>query len=336
MSKREANFGGVGGQSSPFSPGASPIFRGKPSGSVGYGVNDFSSDSSMDDIMGRFRNPNILGNFERPLENLLETFHSYLEDDIKEYLLSPEEREQLKRKKKIRDKEQHIKDLSNKKPEQQLDFIKNKLETIEDLLENFRKNTNIDFGKSASSKFAADSYRRTPIDLPTVDETLTDDEEWEDNELAKARLTEPFTGIAPQYELGKGVDKYIEDLNNPTFPDNHNMQNATLNINYEMESQSPHSYQGNLVDESSPITPKSIQNNQTLESKLQALKKAPKGIGRLDPDMFYGLDWDEKLKGRYPQRGYTSDTPWGNDTMGGNVTNEYPDNSNNPYFGVIK
>ena len=51
--------------------------------------------------------------------------------------------------------------------------------------------------------------------------------------------------------------------------------------------------------------------------------------------MFYGLDWDEKIKGKYPQRGVTNETPYDNDGMGGYATNGIPDTSNNPYFGVL-
>ena len=83
------------------------------------------------------------------------------------------------------------------------------------------------------------------------------------------------------------------------------------------------------------MSAKEFCENILKNGQLQKLKSAPKGIGRLDPDMFYGLDWDEKIKGKYPQRGVTNETPYDNDGMGGYATNGIPDTSNNPYFGVL-
>jgi len=349
MSKRLANFGGVGGQYAPFSPGGSPQFRGGPSGYAGYGINNFSGDTSLDDLMGRYRKPEILGDYERPLETLLETFHKSLESDIPSYLLSPEERKELSVKQKIRNKEQYIKDLSKKNVEDKTEIIHKKLNTVEHLLENFRKNTNIDFSKHASvvypddapmeirlnnEKNGPDSFRRERTSLPTSSEQLTPWEEYKNDPYAYAQYSEAFTGIAPQYELGMGVDKYIKDLNNPTFPDNHNMQNSTLLINTPEESQTFHDYKGSLNPLPSQITNDAKKNNQPLEIKLRKLKKSPKGIDRLDPDMFYGIDWDAWLKGRFPERGYVSSTPWGNDTLGTNSTIENPDTTNSPYNGI--
>ena len=336
MGLRLAQFGGVGGQYAPNSPGGSPMFQGGQSGYAGYAQNNFSGDIPMDDLMGRYRKSDILG-FERPLESLLEIFHESLEQDAIPYLLDFDERVKLDRKRKIRTKEQYIKDLSDGKflPEQNKK-IEEKLQTVEQMLADARQNDNVDFSKLARTKLSA--YRRRPGTLPLVDEILPTEEEYKDsydNQLADARLSEPFTGIAPVYEFGEGVDSYINKLNNQNFPDNHNMQNSTLLINFPEESQTFHNYQGTLNPEPSPITPESKANNISLEGKLEKLKKSPKGIGRLDPDMFYGLDWDEKLRGRYPQRGITNEGPYTNDTMGGYSTNDYPFNSNNPYFGVL-
>lgn len=349
MSKRLANFGGVGGQYSPFSPGGSPLFRGGPSGYAGYGINNFSGDVSLDDLMGRYRKPDVLGDYERPLETLLETFHDNLETDIPSYLLSPEERNELSVKKKIRNKEQYIKNLSKPKYKDNSNVLK-KLHTVEDLLEDFRKNTKVDFSKFAAYTYpdeapleirlknefnSPDSFRRERTSLPTNDNQLISYEEYKNDPMANAQYTEAFTGIAPQYELGKGVDKYIDNLNNPTFPENHNMQNSTLLINTPNESQTFHNHEGSYYDLPSPVTQESKKNNLTLEQKLQKLKKSPKNLDRLDPDFLKGIHWDEYLKGI---DGKDNQTPWGNDGMGGNVTNEYPDTSNNPYFslGVLR
>ena len=331
MITRLANFGGVGGQNSPYAPGNSPSFTGGPSGG---GVNDFSSDAPLDDLMGRFRIPNVLG-FERPLESLLENFHDTAEEDAAQYLLSPEERVQLKIRKKIRDKEEYLKSLSEAeiKKDDKNDRIKRKLDTMENLMEAFRKNTDLDFNKMANKKQS--SFRRRPGTLPLLDEFLPTNEEFEDNELANARLTQPWTGpYDPQYDPSDGLDKYVEEVQNPERIDNHAYFTGLIDADQPTENDS-HAGYGSLNPEPSPVTPESKNNNQALESKLEKLKKHPGNIGRLDQDMLYGLDWDEKLKGRYPQRGYTSDTPWGNDTLGGNSTSGYPDTSNNPYFGVI-
>ncbi len=331
---RLSNFGGVGGQSNPFMPGGSPLFRGQSSGMEGYGINDFSTDSSLDDLMGGYRLSDGITRDEKPLESLLEIFHDNLENDAQAYILSPMEREKLKRKKKIRAKEQYLADMRMPQEHSKKNTVEEKFETVENLLEEFRQNNNVDFSKNASSDRVS-GFRRTPITPIKLDERyLTTEEEWDNNPLAKARLTEPFTGIVPQYELGEGVDEYIEALNNPTFPDIHNGANANLNINYEMEVYKPHVYKVETID-NSPITEDSKNNNQSLESKLEKLKKSYPNLGRLDPGMFYGIDWDEKIHGRYPERGVVNNSPYRNDTMGGTATNGYPQTSNNPYFGVI-
>jgi len=72
MSIRLGQFGGVGSQYAPNAPGGSPNFQGGQSGYAGYGINNFSGEMSMDDIMGFYRKPDILS-FDRPLESLLET-----------------------------------------------------------------------------------------------------------------------------------------------------------------------------------------------------------------------------------------------------------------------
>ena len=81
MGLRLAQFGGVGGQYAPNSPGGSPMFQGGQSGYAGYAQNNFSGDIPMDDLMGRYRKSDILG-FERPLESLLEIFHESLEQKL--------------------------------------------------------------------------------------------------------------------------------------------------------------------------------------------------------------------------------------------------------------
>lgn len=352
MGKKFAQYGGVGGQYAPYSPGGSPLFRGGPSGGGGYGVNSFAGDTSLDNLMGYHRKPEALG-FEKPLETMLETFHDDIEADIVGYLLDEEERKNLKRRKSIRVKEQFIKDLGKQKekPKRSLDLKDNK-ETVEDMLEEFRMNTGVDFNKMAQVANSTDmsieeqlqignkkpnSYYRRPNSLPMNEVYLPTVEEHEDKgnplSIQGNQFTQPFTGIAPQYEYGKGVDNYIAELNNPTFPDNHAYA-PTLD-NFPDESQLPHQYTGSHEDLGSKVTEESKKNNQPLERKLEKMKKSPKNLNRLDQDEFYGLDWDEMLKGKWPQRNMTNEGPYTNDTMGGYATNDYPDTSNNPYFGVL-
>lgn len=355
MRSKVAQYGGVGGQYAPFSPGGSPLFRGGPSGGGGYGINDFSGDVSLDQIMGFYRKPEILG-FERPMETLLETFHQSLEEDSAPYLLDEDERRKLKRKKLIRTKEQYIKDKA--KREEQKDKkvenmeISDRLDTVEDLLEEFRKNTGIDFNKLAKVAFntdmslesqmqrqhnSPDSFYRRRNSLPLNDVYLPSVEEHDDKgnplSISGNQFTNGFTGIAPQYEYGKGIDEYVKNLNNPTFPDNHAY--APILVDFPDESQQPHRYTGEHQDLGSKVTEQAKDNNQPLEKKLQKLKKSPKNLDRLDPGYFDSLDWDKLLRGTWPQRNMTNETPYTNDTMGGYATNDYPDTSNNPYFGVI-
>jgi hypothetical protein len=328
MIKKVANFGGVGGQYAPYSPGGSPTFRGGPSGYAGYGVNDFSADLSLDTIMARTNKPLLYG-FERSIESMLESFHEDLESDIAPYLLTFEERLKLDLKKKIRNKEQYLKELKNPKVTKE-DKIKEKTETIEDLLENFRKNTNANFSKGANTKIS-DSYFRRKTSPPLLDEFLPTIEEYDDEgnplNLTKNILTNPFTGIVPQYMQEDGIDKYLKDLTSDNFPDMHS--NFPALMNYDNEDQiGYHNAPKPLFDTPSTITPESKDNNQTLESKLEKLKSS-NGLGRLDPNMFKGLDWDEKMKGTYQERYLTNQTPYEMDGYG-TLKNDYL-GGNNPY-----
>lgn len=332
--KRQANFGGVGGQYSPFSPGGSPLFRGGPSGQAGYAINNFSGDSSMDDLMGRTRKPDILG-FEKPLETMLEIFHKDHEEDSIPYLLTFDERLKLDKKKKIRNKEQYLSDL--KKQQEEEEKIKNysvkklieKIHTVEELLEQFRKNNDIDFAKMAQS------YYRRPGSLPLLDEFLPSVDEHKENDLANARLTQPWTGpYDPQYENTSGIDHYVQQLQDPQKIDMHAYFDGLMTTNDPTANEN-HDGHGTLEELPSPITEESKSNAINLEQKLEKLKRSPKNIGRLDPDMFGTLDWDKILRGVYPQRGMTNEGPYRNDGLGGYTTTGYPDTSNNPYFGVI-
>jgi hypothetical protein len=339
MSKRFAQFGGTGGQYQPFSPGGSPEFRGGPSGYANFNVNNFSHDLSLDTLMSRTHKPNILG-FERPLECLLEMFHDDLERDAEPYLLNQQEREKLNFKKKIRNKHQYLYDLAH--PEKTNDNENNKkiikkLKTVEELLSKFRKNENIDFSKFASvydevnegsldtklnklHKNNPDSFYRREPSLPAYDESLEPtqdyDSEGDSLNLKKTRLTEPFTGQDPQYKPQDGLDKYQKDLMNPYFPNEHNLVDSELLMNYPDTAENEYHVAPNtFADLTSNTTPESTNNNLTLQQKLQKLKKKYPTQEQLETGLGK-LDWDENTKGTTYDRNVTYQTPYAPDGFG--------------------
>jgi hypothetical protein len=342
MAKRLAQFGGTGGQNSPYAPGGSPIFRGGPSGYSGYGVNDFSRDLGLDLIISRSHKPGMFGS-EKPFETLLEMFHDDVEKNAEPYLLTFEEREKLSLKKKIRNKEQYIHDLAYKNDKESTNEIPKKLKTIEELLTYRRKDENKDFSKYASAyeditegsldsklnKFHinGDSYYRKENSpkmnmdqLPTISEY---DAEGNDLNLTKNRLTQPFTGNEFHYEDSDGADKYWngeisgrKDGNDLSiYPTQTSGFEPELLMNYPDTSENvTHQAPNYFKDLSSEITPKSKQNNQTLEKKLEELKKKinPK---KLETSLGK-IDWDEWAKGTAYERNVTDQTGYGADGFG--------------------
>ena len=306
MSIRLGQYGGVGGQYAPFSPGGSPNFRGGPSGYAGYGVNNFSGDTSMDDLMGFYRKPDILS-FDRPIESLLETFHDNLELDAEPYLLDFDERTKLNLKKKIRNKEQYIKDLGREKPKE--NPIPKKIKTVEELLHEYRRNDDIDVNKLASK---TSSYYRPKTAPPLLDQFLPTVEEYEDEDnplnLTGNKLKEPWLGpYDPIYEPEDGIDKYIEEKQSPERID-------------------MHAYFTGLMDAWQPGTSPSFNN--------------PNNLGGQGTNLEYTLDWDRMLKGQYPERGVTNEGPYTNSGLNDYSQNDMlsvssdPMYSRNPYFGV--
>lgn len=314
MNKKIANFGGVGGQNSSFSPGGSPLFRGGPGNSNGNGINDFSSDLSLDQIMSRTNRPGLFG-FERSMESILEAFHDDIEKDSEPYLLSFDEKQKLDLKKKIRNKEQFIKEQKEHGSDsfRKEERIPKKYHTVESLLENARLNADIDFSKNAQS------YYRHRNSLPLVDESLPTVEEYDDDgnplNLTKNKLTEPFTGFDTTYRPEDGLDHYVEQLTSPYYINEHAGVDNLIDFP-AAEDTGTHNVSGNLFDTPSPVTPESKNNNQPLEAKLDKMKKNNTGIGRLDPNMFNQLDWDNLTRGRYPERGKVNETPYESDTYG--------------------
>ena len=337
MSKKFAQFGGTGGQYAPFAPGGSPEFRGGPSGYANYNINNFSQDLSLDTLMSRTHKPNILG-FERPLESLLEMFHDDLEKNAEPYLLDQTEREKLKLKKKIRNKEQYLHDLSH--PEEKEDKKKNiieKFKTVEELLSQFRKNENIDFSKFASvvdeinegsldaklNKLHTnnpDSFYRRETSLPALDQSLESTQDYDSEgdtlNLKKTRLTEPFTGNDVHYTQEDGLDKYQKDLMNPYYPNEHNMSDSELLMNYHDTAENEYHVAPNtFADLSSNVTNESLKNNQSLQSKLDKLKKKYPNPKTLETSLGE-IDWDKWLRGTQYDRNVTYQTPYEPDGFG--------------------
>ena len=332
MSKRFAQFGGSGGQTSPFAPGGSPEFRGGPSGTSGFGINDFSQDLGLDSIISRTHKSDILG-FERPLETLLEIFHDQLEQDAPPYLLTFDERMKLDTKKKIRSKEQWLHDVGKEKDTEPIEPIKKKLKTVEQLLSKFRKNEDKDFSKLASvsayeegsldtklnklHQNGPDSFYRREPSFKALDESLESvddyDSEGDSMNLKKTRLTYPFTGQDYHYEQSDGPDKYWnEELSDKKFPNIHDQFEPGLLMNYPSPvDDTTHSDASKLYDLTSPMTEESKNNNQTLEDKLTKLKKKhnPKTL----ETQFGFLDWNKNTKEQWPE--YNA-TPYPNDGFG--------------------
>jgi len=338
MSIRLGQYGGVGGQYAPFSPGGSPNFRGGPSGYAGYGVNNFSGDTSMDDLMGFYRKPDILS-FDRPIESLLETFHDNLELDAEPYLLDFDERTKLNLKKKIRNKEQYIKNLGKEKPKE--NPIPKKIKTVEELLHEFRRNDDIDFNKLASK---TSSYYRPKTAPPHLEQFLPTVKEYEAENnplnLTGNKLKRPWLGpYDPIYEPEDRIDKYIQEKQSPERIDMHAYFTGLMDA-WQPGTSPSFNNPKPLYDLPSAVTPESKKNNISLESKLEALKNNPNNLGGQGTNLEYTLDWDRMLKGQYPERGVTNEGPYTNSGLNDYSQNDMlsvssdPMYSRNPYFGV--
>lgn len=329
MGTKFANFGGQGGASNPYAPGGSPTFRGRPNN--GSGVDDFMPDLSLDSIMSKTHKPKLFG-FDRPFESLLEAFHNDLEKDAPAYLLDFDERRSLKKKKKIRNKEQHLKNLRCDEVSKETDKIKTKFKSVEEMLDNFRLNNDKDYSKLAQRM--ANFYRRKGVP-PLLDDYLPTVEEYEDDgnplNLTENILSEPFLGQDVSYRQEDGLDKYIEQMNSQYYPNMHSYFTGLMDYTLE-DQRGTHSVSGDLFDTPSPITEESKNNNISLEKKLEKLKQNNTYIGRLDPDALNAIDWDKKIKGQWPERGLVNETPYEMDGFGG-LKNDYI-GGNNPYNSV--
>jgi hypothetical protein len=118
-----AQYGGVGGGgTAPYSPGGSPIGKGgyNPGG---WDVNSFTEDISFEHFLARTHNPPDPSE-ERNIENRLEIFHRFSEDDVAPFTLTPRERYKKKVKEEIEKHEKFLQDASNRLKNNSVNFIK--------------------------------------------------------------------------------------------------------------------------------------------------------------------------------------------------------------------
>ncbi len=119
-----AQYGGIGGggTQSPYSPGGSPIGRGgyNPGG---WDINAYIEDISFEHFLARTHNPPDPSE-ERNIENRLEIFHRFSEDDAAPFTLTPRERYKKKVKEEIEKHEKFLQDASNRLKNNSVKFIK--------------------------------------------------------------------------------------------------------------------------------------------------------------------------------------------------------------------
>ncbi len=121
---KTAQYGGIGGggTQSPYSPGGSPIGRGgyNPGG---WDINAYIEDISFEHFLARTHNPPDPSE-ERNIENRLEIFHRFSEDDAAPFTLTPRERYKKKVKEEIEKHEKFLQDASNRLKNNSVKFIK--------------------------------------------------------------------------------------------------------------------------------------------------------------------------------------------------------------------
>lgn len=141
-----AQYGGVGGggTSSPYSPGGSPIGKGgyNPGG---WDINALIEDISFEHFLARTHNP-VDPSEDRNIENRLEIFHRFSEDDTIPFELTPRERYKKKVKEEIEKHEKFLQDAGNRLRNNSVKFIKEHYQPknehivgIEELLSSKRK-----------------------------------------------------------------------------------------------------------------------------------------------------------------------------------------------------
>lgn len=143
---KTAQYGGVGGggSQSPWSPGGSPIGRGgyNPGG---WDINAYIEDISFEHFLSRTHNP-VDESEDRNLENRLELFHRFSEDNEIPFELTPRERYKKKVKEELDKHKKFLEDSNNRVNNNSVKFIKDHYKpqnehvtSIEQLLSTKRK-----------------------------------------------------------------------------------------------------------------------------------------------------------------------------------------------------
>ena len=173
VATRVAQYGGVGGGSAPWS--------GSSSGSSGGGqANSYVVDISLDGLMAKTHKPAPIDP-QRNMEKRLEPFHTWAEEDLIPYELSPKERTRLKLRKEVRRRERSYEDCARSLYENSPAYIKEhykpssqQLMTMEEQLGARRRNEIADKEKRekgedprAEAMPKRDTpTRRHPVDIP--------------------------------------------------------------------------------------------------------------------------------------------------------------------------
>lgn len=101
-----AQYGGVGGQASPYAPGSSPM-NNAGGGAESWGVNQFGIDLGLDTIISRTHRPLPIDP-DSNMEQRVSDYHDNYEEDMVPYVLSFDERMDLKHRAQIRNRERYL------------------------------------------------------------------------------------------------------------------------------------------------------------------------------------------------------------------------------------
>ena len=136
---RTAQFGGVGGggSGSPFSPGKSPIGTGgKNSG--GWEINvAWDEDNNFEKLLSKTHQD--IDNSDRNFESRLMSQHKHVED-LKNYLLTPEERQREKLRRNLRKYKAALEDEANKINKDSVKYIKDNFHPKEEHMQSMEAN----------------------------------------------------------------------------------------------------------------------------------------------------------------------------------------------------
>lgn len=306
---KTSQYGGVGGQASPWTPGASPVGGGNPSGYEGYGVNDFGIDITLDSIMSRTHDPAPIEP-ENNMEQRLSSQHKDYEKDMIPYILTFEERLELKTKQKIRNRERYLAEKA-KSIFPKVTVQKNIAEvTMEEMLDKRHENQDLKsefedknpdqikpsrYHPVLSFKKQSDVINRGTTTVFGPHEEDDEREEAGDLSVEKNRLTQPFNGNGTFYTPEDGIDEYLRGITRDTYVDQ-NSGVRSLSWTYPLEDNIGYHNQNPIPTSPSPL-PENLGNvpGETLEQNLSKLKEQQ--TDRLPTTKFRLQDLYEILRG---------------------------------------